>query len=180
MAFAFGELADEASRGVSDHLAACAACRGEVYEYKELVSVSRATLMAEKSLAPAVVARVSRQAAEAVTHPSWWRLLIPLQASPALVAAVPAMVVVLALGIGFAARSGRPAESTPQIPSRLDMQVEAKGVRLAWSDGRGKAYKVYKTSDPRLLGRGQGTVVRGNQWLDQDPDSSPVVFYRVE
>jgi hypothetical protein len=103
-----------------------------------------------------------------------------MQVTPVLAAAVPAMVALLALGIGLAVRSGRTADSGPQTPARLDMQVEAKGVRLAWTDGRGRAYKVYKTSDPRLLGRGKGTVVQGNQWLDQEPDSSPIVFYRVE
>jgi anti-sigma factor RsiW len=170
----------EASRLVNGHLAACSDCRSEVAEYKELMSVARATLVADGTLSTASISRISRQAAEAVNRPAWWRRLVPMQVTPVLAAAVPAMVALLALGIGLAVRSGRTADSGPQTPARLDMQVEAKGVRLAWTDGRGRAYKVYKTSDPRLLGRGKGTVVQGNQWLDQEPDSSPIVFYRVE
>ena len=178
--FAFGESVGEDSRIVREHLSACPDCRAKVAEYKELVSVSRAALATGGALSPTVIARISRQAAEAAMRPAWWRRLVPMQASPVLAAAVPAMVVVLALGIGLALRGRRPVESPSQTPARLDMQVEANGVRLAWTDGRGRAYKVYKTTDPRLLGTGKGTVVQGNQWLDKEPDSSPVVFYRVE
>jgi len=176
----FGESSGEASRLVTEHLAGCPECRSEASEYKELVAISRAHLRAERSLSASVVATISRQAGELASRPGWWRRLVPIQVTPALAAAVPAVVAVLALGIALAVRSGRPIESPSQTPARLDMQVEARGVRLAWTDGRGRAYKVYKTSDPRLLGRGQGTVVHGNQWLDQEPDSSQVVFYRVE
>jgi anti-sigma factor RsiW len=178
--FAYGELSGDFPRLVSEHLAACPACTAVVAEYKELVSLSRSALAAEKSFPPAVVARISRQAAEDVTRPSWWRRLVPMQVTPVLAAAAPAVVALVALGIGLAVKTGHPTEPQSQMPARLDMQVEANGVRLAWTDGRGRAYKVYKTSDPRLLGRGKGTVVQGNQWLDQEPDSSPVVFYRVE
>jgi len=179
-AFAFGESGSEVSRLVSEHLAECPDCCSEVNEFKELVSASRMTLVAEKSLSPFVVSRISRQAAEAAALPVWWRRFVPMHTTPVLAAVVPAMVALLALGIGLAVRSGRSIEPTSQTPARLDMQVEGDGVRLAWTDGRGRAYKVYKTSDPRLLGRGQGTVVQGNQWLDREPDSSQVVFYRVE
>jgi predicted anti-sigma-YlaC factor YlaD len=178
--FALGESIGEASRLVTEHLEGCPDCRSEATEYKELMSVSRAALMMEGALSEAAISRISRQAAEAVNRPSWWSRLVPMQVTPVLAAVVPAMVALLALGIGLAVRSGRTVESSPQTPARLDMQVEANGVRLAWTDGRGRAYKVYKTSDPRLLGRGKGTVVQGNQWLDQEPNSSPVVFYRVE
>jgi hypothetical protein len=180
MAFAFGESSGEANRLVTEHLVRCPVCRSEIAEYKELLSLSRATLVAERTLSPAVVARISRQAAETAARPAFWQRLIPMQPIPVLAAAAPAMVALLVLGIGWAVRDGRPAEPNPAVPVRLEMQVEAKGVSLAWADGRGRAYKVYKTSDPRLLGRGQGTVVQGNHWVDQEPDSSPVVFYRVE
>lgn len=178
--FAYGELTGQASHLVTGHLAGCPDCRAEVAEFKELRLATRGSLVAGGALSPAVIGRVSRQAAEAVNSPAWWRRLVPMQVTPVMAAAVPAMVALIALGIGLAVRNGRTIESGPQIPARLDMQVEAKGVRLAWTDGRGRAYKVYKTSDPRLLGRGKGTVVQGNQWLDQEPDSSPIVFYRVE
>jgi hypothetical protein len=90
------------------------------------------------------------------------------------------VVAVLALGLGLAVRGGGTVDPQAPIPARLDLHLEGKGVSLAWSDGNGRAYKVYKTSDPRLLGQGQGTVVKGNHWIDQEQDSSPVVFYRVE
>jgi hypothetical protein len=60
------------------------------------------------------------------------------------------------------------------------MQARNGSVSLAWSDGNGKSYKVYKASDPRRLGQGSAEVVRGNQWVDRDPESSQIVFYRVE
>jgi hypothetical protein len=92
---------------------------------------------------------------------------------------VPAVLVVVAVAVPFALRDRR-AEPARETPVRIDVQAEDGGVRLAWSDGRGKPYRVYKSTDPRLLGRGPAREVRGNQWVDSESDSAPVVFYRVE
>jgi hypothetical protein len=105
--------------------------------------------------------------------------LLPLPGHQALAAVVPAVLVLLAVTVPFVLR-GRRGEGIARTPLTIDMQVEGGGVRLAWSDGRGRPYRVYKSTDPRLLGRGPAHEVRGNQWVDSEPDSAPVVFYRVE
>jgi len=92
---------------------------------------------------------------------------------------VPAVLVLLAVTVPFALR-GRTSESASTTPVRIDMQAEGGTVRLAWSDGRGKPYRVYKSTDARQLGRGPAQEVRGNQWVDSQPDTALVVFYRVE
>jgi hypothetical protein len=72
------------------------------------------------------------------------------------------------------------ARPVAQAPVRLDMQVDGSGVKVAWSNGHNRTYKVYKTTDPRLLGSGSGQVVRGHEWVDRDPGNAVIVYYRVE
>ena len=98
---------------------------------------------------------------------------------PALGLAAPALVLLIAALLPVTMHRA-PEPATAMGPVRIDMKAEAGAIRLAWSDGRGRAYKVYKASDPRLLGMGRGQVVHGNQWVDEQPNSSPIVFYRVE
>jgi len=95
----------------------------------------------------------------------------------ALAAAAVLVGVVLALPALFHSSSGvRPGEEVSQVVVVADHGV----VRLAWSDGRKESYTVYKSQDPRQAGTRRAYVVRGNAWTDRDPDTSPVVFYRIE
>jgi hypothetical protein len=99
---------------------------------------------------------------------------------PAIAAIVPVVLLAVAVAIPLAFRSSETRRTDAEAPVRIDMKVEGDGIRLAWQDGRPRPYKVYKSSDPRHLGRGQGHLVQGNQWVDSEPDTAPIVFYRVE
>jgi hypothetical protein len=64
--------------------------------------------------------------------------------------------------------------------SAIQITTDGGVVRLAWSDGSRDSYTVYKSSDPRALGQAEAHVVRGNVWTDSRPQSSQIVFYRIE
>jgi len=133
----------------------------------------------ELELPLAARSAVVRSASARAARDPWWGRLLPLPGHPALAAVVPAVLVLLAVTVPFALRGHR-VENASGSPVRIDMRAEGGRVRLAWSDGRGTPYRVYKSTDPRQLGRGPAQEVKGNQWVDSEPDSAPVVFYRVE
>jgi hypothetical protein len=124
-----------------------------------------------------VVTRIAHRAADEALVAPWWRrpVFIRPQAGLAAGLSMAALCLVLALPM---MRNQAPKSAAG--PVRLDMHVEDGVVRVAWSDGKGRPYKVYKATDPRLLGQGKAALVTGSQWVDQHPDSSQVVFYRVE
>jgi putative zinc finger protein len=177
-----GDLDREAAAGVRRHLEGCTACRQELSEYENVLRVARRSFVETRGLDDHVRARIARAAAEGVLRPSWWRRLVPLSASPLHATLVPAAIVaVLAVGVlPLALRTPHPVGVQVEGPVRIDMQADGTSVRLAWTDGRGRPYRVYKSSNPRLLGSGPAQEVRGNQWVDKDPESSPIVYYRVE
>jgi len=126
--------------------------------------------------ARSAIARVASE--RAVRHP-WWGSLLPLPGHQVLAAVVPVLLILLAVTVPFSLR-GRRVESASDGPVRIDMRAEGGTVRLAWTDGRGKPYRVYKSTDPRQLGWGPAQEVKGTQWVDSEPDSAPIVYYRVE
>ena len=72
------------------------------------------------------------------------------------------------------------APARPADVSSLEIIADGGVVRLAWSDGSREAYKVYKSDDPRNIGRGEVHVVRGNIWTDNKPGSSSIIYYKIE
>jgi len=94
-------------------------------------------------------------------------------------ASAAAVVALAALTAGFWMKAA-PTPSQQDEISKLEVVADRGVVRLAWSDGVKASYTVYKTVDPRLVGRGEAHVVRGNVWVYTHPESSPVVFYRIE
>jgi anti-sigma factor RsiW len=178
--YAGGDLAGREFDAVRSHLATCSSCALDLSEYKSVTALVRRSLEPREAVLPAAArTTVARAAAERVLRGPWWARLVPLPGHQALAAVVPAFLLVVALAIPFAMR-GRKAENAGTAPERIEMQAQGGSVRLAWSDGRGRPYRVYKTTDPRKLGRGPAQEVRGNQWVDSEQDSAPVVFYRVE
>ena len=174
-----GELDRNAADLVRSHSETCSSCRLEIAEYEEVITMMRRSFEAAQGLADHVRARIARTASEDALRPSWWRRILPVFPSQALATVIPAALVLLALALPIALRTPRMPMSSAG-PVRIDMQAEGGTVRLAWIDGRGKPYRVFKSSNPRLLGSGPAEEVRGNEWVDNDPDSSPIVFYRVE
>lgn len=176
-----GRVRPGAEATVRDHLAGCGECRRAVADYAFVVRQARAAFPAKLELNDFVRARVARNAAAEALRAPFWRRFAAIPQTPAWGAVAPALLVALVVALPLALqRAPEPVASAAEVPVRIEMQAHAGAVSLAWSDGRGKAYKVYKSSDPRRLGQGRPEVVTGNQWVDEDPESSQVVFYRVE
>ena len=181
-----GDLSGRQAEALEKHLGGCSACRDVLAQYDAVRMAARAAFaLSSQGGATLPEATITRIAHRAAAEPRTWRSLawvpswsLQPRFSHALAALAP-VALVLFLAALPAMRSHR-TEATAQVPEKLDVRLEGGVVRLAWSDGRGKPYKVFKSSDPRLLGKGQGQEVRGNQWVDRAAGTSEVVFYRVE
>ena len=166
---------------VEAHLAACSACSAEVIEMKAVISDVRSLLEVRDVLAPGVVTRISTRAAEEAVRAPWWRRLVPPVPVHGWSAAVPAMLLMVVIAAPFVLSHGNVAPQQAQGPDRLDMRLDKDGgLRVAWSNGHNRTYKVFKTTDPRLLGTGAAQVVKGHEWVDRDTESPAITYYRVE
>ena len=175
------DLALPRREALEAHLVTCAACASELTEMKELLSDVRSLLEVRDELAPGVVQRIAARAAEEADRAPWWRRLVPPVPVHGWSAAVPALLLVVVVAAPFVLSHGNVAPQQSQGPERLDMRVEKDGeVRVAWSNGHNRTYKVFKTTDPRLLGTGTAQVVKGHEWVDRDTESPAIVYYRVE
>jgi len=177
---------------VSAHLRECAGCRMEDEKYRSMIVSARSIYATENGLPAAIHQRIAAEAAERVSRPVWpWSqlALIPRRL-PAFVTAMAALLILLA-GLPLALRHrGQRASGGVGIAGKTvssddrEMQIEVvadgDSVKLAWSDGDRQSYTVYKTDDPRAGKYQEAHLVNGNVWVDSDPQSSPVVFYKIE
>lgn len=177
--FGSDDLGQPMRAAVEAHLRNCSDCATEAAEYEAVVSDLKADLAIEASLPAGVVARIARQASEQVLRAPWWSRFLPPIPAHGWGAAVPAMLLAAVVAVPFLL-SHETARPVAQAPVRLDMRIQGDGVKVAWSNGHNRTYKVYKTTDPRLLGSGAGQVVRGHEWVDRDTGSAAIVYYRVE
>ena len=175
--FAGGELSPKDFDRVSGHLRECGACASEAEAYRLAIETARGVWGQPSRLPPVVVSRIAHRAADEALVAPWWRR--PVFVGPQVGLAAGLSMAALCLVLALPMMRNR-APQQPAGPVRLDMQVEDGVVRVAWSDGKGRPYKVYKATDPRLLGQGKADLVTGSQWVDKHPDSSQIVFYRVE
>jgi len=184
---ASGDLSGRRAASLETHLEGCPACRGVLVQYDAIGQAARVAFaldsQSETMLPEATITRIAHRAA---AEPRTWRSAtwVPFWSlkprfSPALAALAPVAIVTV-LAVLPLVRGHRNPDATAQVPEKLEVRMDGDAVRLAWSDGRGRPYKVFKSSDPRLLGKGQGQEVRGNQWVDRTAGASEVVFYRVE
>lgn len=132
-----------------------------------------------------MIHRIATDAAARATRRTWsWPLLalVPRQI-PAMATAIAAFLVVAA-GLPIVMREGRSGASGGVADRGEEMRIEVvadgDAVKLAWTDGNHQSYTVYKTSDPRTVARQEAHLVRGNVWVDNNSQSSPVIFYRIE
>ena len=177
--FGSDDLGESQRAALEAHLRDCPACYSEVYDYERLVSNLKSALAVEATLPPGAVSRIASQAAESALRPPFWSRLLPPLPVHGWGAAVPAMLLAAVVSVPFLL-SHETARPVAQAPVRLDMQVDGCEVKVAWSNGHNRTYRVYKTTDPRLLGSGSGQVVRGHEWVDRDPGTATIVYYRVE
>ena len=172
--------ADETGR-VRRHLAVCPSCRAEESVVSELVLAARSAGRADFQLPDSVRQRIALEAAGSAVRGrsvSWLPVRVLLMPRYRLMTAAAACLV--ALLVPLALRHQAQLSSRADGVTRIEVVADQGVVRLAWSDGQKASYTVLKTSDPRNVSAGETHVVRGNVWVDRQPDSSPVVFYRVE
>jgi anti-sigma factor RsiW len=176
-----GDLLDGESSAVAEHLASCLACSTEAIEYKVLVASARMTPPSQGM--PAALRRRIAEEAAANARRSRWRALLPpfVQGIPAmrLAGAMAAAALLAAVVLPVALRDSRKGLPN-QAVTRIDVVRDGGVVRLAWSDGRKETYTVYKSHNPREFSAEEAHVVRGNVWTDESPETSQVVFYRIE
>jgi anti-sigma factor RsiW len=162
------------------HLGECASCAAELFETKEILSSVRSLLEVREELPTGAITRIAFRAAEEAVRAPWWRRLAPPIPVHGWSAAVPALLLVVLVAAPFVLSHGNVAPQQAQGPDRLDVRMEKDGLRVAWSNGHKLTYKVFKTTDPRLLGTGSAQVVKGHEWVDRDTESPAIVYYRVE
>ena len=190
-----GDLDAASERVLQEHLAGCPGCRAELHEYLEVISMTRATFSSKDILPAPVRTRIAARAAERAEQASWWTRFSPLpgrfSGQPGMAATVAAALVVVALALpvalrfdpsGSAGEAGTGGLETAGLGEidKIEMRFEDGVVRLAWSDGKKPSYVVHKSSDPRGVVGAETHSVEGNIWVDTKPDSSRVVFYRIE
>lgn len=174
-----GDLAQV--EAVRRHVAICSHCREEEKTYQSVIFAAKKTGWDVPDLPAGVRYRIATEAAENSGR-GRFRLLLPrpwLLAHPGVLVAVTACLVGL-LALPEMRRDFTGAGRGAEVSPRIDIVAERGVVRLAWSDGERSSYTVVKSTDPRFTSTGEAHVVKGNVWVDSHPDSSPVVFYRIE
>lgn len=68
-------------------------------------------------------------------------------------------------------------ESAQNVAFELQ-KVDSAAVRLTWKGDDDAQYRIYKGANPAHMK--PVLSVKGLQWIDHSPDSSPIVFYKVE
>lgn len=179
--FSGGELNREEFRRVDAHLIRCVECRQEEEQFSQVIRQARKAAFREYHLSESVRHRIALEAASRVSRKHWGfpMPVFPLPVRPGLLAAMAAIVVALIV-LPLAKRHGAGPVGRPPEVSAIRVTTDGTVVRLAWSDGSHDSYRVYKSSDARSLSGAEVHVVKGNVWTDRDPESSPIVFYRIE
>jgi hypothetical protein len=175
-----GDLDAASEQDLRAHLAVCPACNADHLEFIDVISAGRAAFRGDHALPAGLRRRMAAVAAEEARRAPLWARLVPVPglpgARPGLALASAAALLVILVAVPISLRN-RPETA---VAERIDMKVQDGKVLLAWSDGARGSYKVSKSSDPRGLSGTEVHTVRGNVWVDTDPESSPIVFYRIE
>jgi hypothetical protein len=184
-----GDLGPADARRLEGHFLHSSACRAERDKYLKTIEIARNVYAAEVQLPSFVRTRIASGAAAACRQ-GWSRYTAPFVVLPGgrragLIASLAASLLALvALPMVLRERPIPPAQ--PPVAAgiaadeRIDMRLVGGKVRLAWSDGDNASYRVYKSSDPKGLAGAEVHSVRGTVWVDHNPASSPIVYYRIE
>jgi hypothetical protein len=175
-----GELTEAEHQSVELHLARCTACRDEEATFSQVIDIAKNASLSEYRIPSIVRNRIALSAAERVSRRPWG-LSVPmfsLSARPGLLAAA-AVVVLTLVALPVTQRQGSGPASQPDV-AVLDITSDGGVVKLAWSDGSRDSYRVYKSTDPRVMGQSEVHVVRGHAWTDTRPESAAIVYYRID
>ena len=144
-----------------------------------MIEIAAITGLGEHRMPASMRNTIALEAAGRASRRSWFGLpAFVLAQRPGLVASMAALVLAL-VALPMAFRNGV-SPLRQEGPMRIEVVARGGSVHLAWQDGERDTYTVYKSTDPRTLGSAEAHVVTGNAWTDTRPESSPVVFYRIE
>ena len=178
--FSGGELNEAEHRRVELHLASCVQCQEEAETFSQVINLARMVCVPGNHIPVMVRNRIALEAASRASRRPW-SFPVPvfsLSAHPGLLASAAAIVLTL-IALPVTLRHGSGPSRTADV-AVIDITVDDGVVRLAWSDGSHDSYTVYKSTDPRTLEPSEVHVVRGNVWTDAEPESSAIVYYRIE
>jgi len=175
-----GDLTSGDLGRVEKHLKRCSECLEEERKFSQVISAARIVRGVQYQLPTSVRQRIALEAAQRVVRRPWilWFPVPGFRVRYGLTAAAVACLAGLLMTLAL--RQQAPVPAGPGDVTRIEVVADRGVVRLAWSDGQRASYTVMKSDDPRAVGRGEVHVVKGNVWIDRQPDSSPVVFYRIE
>ena len=178
--FSGGELSESEQVSVEAHLVRCGDCRQEEATYSQVIRIASRVSASEHRIPEAIGKRIVIEAAARASRRPWG-FPVPtfsLSGHRGLLAGAAAVVLAL-VALPVVMRHGTGPVRQNEV-SALDITTDGGVVRLAWSDGSRDSYRVYKSADPQALGQSEVHVVRGNVWTDNRPESSPIVYYRIE
>lgn len=156
---------------VSEHLAGCESCRQLSVRLGRLDQVARF----EVDVDPAYTAfrkRLILQKLNTIQPEPRYAGLLRL----ARVAIVAGFAIALILSQHGAHQKQAPASAQAAI----DFELVKSGniVQLRWKGDPRQEYRVYKGPNPSRMSPVQ--QVKGVAWIDNKPDSSPILFYKIE
>jgi anti-sigma factor RsiW len=181
--YAGGDVAEREACVVEEHLQDCPSCRKELETFKAVISAGRRKYDNTHQLEGVVRSRIAFHAAsdvKAARHP-FRAPLFALASRPAgLLAPAAAAMVIALIALPIALRERIATQESAEQVMKIEVVAEPGAVKLAWSDGPRSSYTVYKSDNPRIFGSHDAHVVKGNVWVDQAPETSPIVFYKIE
>lgn len=162
-----GQITPEASA----HLASCESCREPARRLGELEPLMRFDVKPDEAFVTfrkRLILQKTKAVEQDAAHAGLWRF-----ARISLAAALVLLVFVIPQHKSQPARNTAAGHEVP-----FELQKVNDQVKLSWNGDPGDEYRIYKGSTPAGLKPVES--VRGKQWIDRTPDSSPITFYRVE
>lgn len=162
---------DNITREVSEHLAGCDSCRA----LAEKLSALQKRTRFDVSVDPAYIAYRKRIILQ--------KLPLPEPRYAGLLRLVRVSIVALFAIALFLPHSKAPQPAPNAAVSQqaqIDFELVKKGsaVELHWKGDTRRSYRVYKGPNPASLKPVQ--QVKGVAWMDPSPNSSPILFYKIE
>lgn len=179
--YAGGDLPEKAALEIGAHLATCPGCQSEVIEFKTVIAAAR--IPSYGGVMPSGRRRrIAEEAARRQAQGRWGGVLslFPMTPSLRLVGGAAAAAVLLAVVALPIARQDAGLKNEVSPVTNIEVVRDGGVVRLAWHNGKRETYTVYKSNNPQEFSKAGAHKVSGNIWTDDAPESSEVVFYRIE
>lgn len=162
-----GQITPEATA----HLASCESCRELARRLSEIEPLLRFAVTPDEAFATfrkRLILQKTKATEQDPAHAAAWRF-----ARISLAAALVLLVFVIPQHKSQMARNTVAGHEVP-----FELQKVNDQVKLSWNGDPSDEYRIYKGTTPAALKPVES--VRGKQWIDRAPDSSPITFYRVE